>query len=96
MRKKQFNETQILAILKEGSSGIPAPDLCRKYGIGNSTYYKWKSQYAGMNGVELKRLKHLEEENKRLKHMYAELSIDHKILKDVVEKKVYQPLAEEN
>lgn len=96
MRKKRFNETQILAIIKEGESGIPVPDICRKHGVANSTYYKWRNKYAGMKTSELKRLRQLEEENRRLKHMYAELSIDHTILKDVVEKKFYRPLTEEN
>lgn len=96
MKKKRFSESQILTILKEGESGMPVLDLCRKHGVGNSTYYKWKSRYGGMSGAELKRLKELEAENRRLKHMYAELSIDHKILKDVVEKKYYEPLTEED
>lgn len=96
MKKKRFSESQILTILKEGESGMPVLDLCRKHGVGNSTYYKWKSRYGGMSSAELKRLKELEAENRRLKHMYAELSIDHKILKDVVEKKYYEPLTEED
>lgn len=62
-------------------------DLCREHGISDATFYKWRKQYGGMEVDQLKRLKELEEENRRLKHMYAELSIDHRILKEVLEKK---------
>ena len=63
-------------------------DVCREYGISDATYYNWKVKYGGMESSDIKRLKDLEEENRRLKHMYAELSLDHKILKDIVEKKL--------
>ena len=62
-------------------------DLCREHGISDATFYKWRKQYGGMEVDHLKRLKDLEEENRRLKHMYAELSLDHRILKEVLEKK---------
>lgn len=62
-------------------------DLCREHGISDATFYKWRKHYGGMEVDQLKRLKELEEENRRLKHMYAELSIDHRILKEVLEKK---------
>lgn len=91
MKKKRFNEVQIISIIKEGETGMPVAELCRKHGVGQSTYYAWKAKYSGMSVQELKRLKQLEEENRRLKHMYAELSLDHKILKDVIEKKLYEP-----
>jgi putative transposase len=88
MKKKRFTEEQIIAVLKEGEVSIPLPALCRKYGFGQSTYYKWKAQYGGLSVSELKRLKQLEEENRRLKQMYANLSLDHELLKDVLEKKL--------
>ncbi len=91
MKKKRFNEAQIVAILSEGETGVPLPELARKYGIAHSTYYSWKSKYSGMSISELQRLKQLEEENRRLKHMYAELSLDHTLLKEVLEKKFNVP-----
>jgi putative transposase len=87
MRKSKLSEAQIFALLKEGEGGIQLDEICRKYGIALSTYHKYKSKFGGMEQSDLKKLKALEEENRRLKHMYAELSLDHKILKDIVEKK---------
>jgi putative transposase len=88
MRKSRYNEAQIIKILKEAEAGVPIEDLCRQYGIARSTYYNWKSKYGGMEVSQLKRLKELEEENRRLKRMYADLSLDHEILKDIIEKKL--------
>lgn len=88
MKKTRFTETQILKILKEAEAGIPLADLCREYGFGKSTYYKWKSKYGGLDASALRRMKELEEENQRLKQMYAELSLEHQVLKDVIEKKL--------
>lgn len=88
MKKSRFNEKQIIQILKELESGIAASELCRKYGLGNSTIYTWRTRYAGMTESDLRRLRELEEENSRLKRMYADLSLDHTILKDVVAKKL--------
>ena len=68
----------------EGGRTVKA--VCREYGIAEATYYRWKSKYGGMEASDIKRLKELEEENRRLKQMYADLSLDHKILKDIVEK----------
>lgn len=87
MKKKRFNEVQILNVLKEYEAGVPAVDLSRKYGIGESTIYAWSAKYAGMEVAELKRLRQLEDENNRLKKMYATLSMDHELLKEVLEKK---------
>jgi putative transposase len=87
MKKSRKSEAQIFAILKEGESGIPIDEICRKNGIGHSTYHKYKAKYGGMELSDLKKLKQLEEENRRLKRMYAELSLDNAILKDVIEKK---------
>lgn len=88
MKKKRFTESQILTVLKESEAGIEVSEICRKYGISNATFYTWRKKFGGMAESDLKRLRQLEEENRRLKHMYAELSIDHRILKDVVEKKL--------
>lgn len=87
MKKCKLNEAQIIAMLNEGSAGVSVSDLCRKYQISSATYYKLKNKYAGMSVSDLKRLKSLEEENRRLKAMYADVSLEHKILKEVIEKK---------
>jgi putative transposase len=95
MRKKRFNEHQIMSVLRENESGIPVPDLSRKYGVSESTIFNWKSKYAGMSLSDIKKLKHLEQENRRLKQMYATLSMDHELLKEVLEKKYNVDLSEE-
>ena len=88
MKKSRYKETQIVRILKEVESGKLVKDVCREYGISDATYYNWKTKYGGMEASDVKRLKDLEEENRRLKHMYADLSLEHTILKDIVEKKL--------
>ena len=88
MKKNKFTEAQIIKILQEGEAGKAVADLCREHSIHESTYYNWKKKYGGMQVQEMQRLKQLEEENRRLKQMYAELSLDHKILKDIIEKKL--------
>ena len=88
MKKSRYSETQIVKILKEVESGKLVKDTCREYGISDATYYNWKAKYGGMEASDIKRLKELEEENRRLKHMYANLSLEHTILKDIVEKKL--------
>jgi putative transposase len=88
MKKSRFSETQILAILKQQEAGMKVADICREYGMSQATFYNWKSKYAGMEASDIKRLRELEEENARLKRMYAELSLDHQILKDILEKKL--------
>jgi len=87
MKKSKFTESQIVKILNEKESGLTVSELCRKYGISDATYYNWKSRYSGMSVSELKRLKELEQENARLKKMYADLSLDHQIIKDLLSKK---------
>jgi putative transposase len=88
MRKSRYSESQIVKALKEVEGGRNVKVICREYGISEATYYNWKSKYGGMEASDIKRLKELEEENRRLKQMYAELSLDHKVLKDIIEKKL--------
>ena len=88
MKRTRFSESQIVNILKEAEAGVSLEDLSRQHEFCKATYYKWKAQYGGMDVSALKRLKELEEENRRLKQMYAELSLEHKALKDIVEKKL--------
>ena len=88
MKKTRFSETQIVNILKEVEAGIAVEELSRKHGFSKSTFYKWKAKYSGMDASALKRLKELEEENQRLKRMYADLSLEHQALKDIVQKKL--------
>ena len=73
MKKSRFTETQIVKILKEVETGRLVKDVCREYGVSEATYYNWKSKYGGMEASDIKRLKELEDENRRLKQMYAEL-----------------------
>ena len=87
MKKNKFSETQILDTLKKQEAGVMVSDICRGIGISEPTFYNWKAKYAGMTASDIKPLKELEEENARLKRMYADLSLDHQILKDVVSKK---------
>lgn len=83
---KRKTESQIVAILKEAEVGVPIKDICRKYGIGNSTFYKWREKYGGMEASDVRRLKELEEENRRLKQMYAELSLKSQMQEDIIKK----------
>jgi len=83
---KRLNETQIVGILKEAETGTPVPELCRKYGVGNSTFYKWRSKYGGMEASDIRRLKELEEENHSLKQMYADLSLKSQMQEEIIKK----------
>lgn len=87
MKKNKFSETQILETLKKQEAGIKVSDICREIGISEPTFYNWKAKYSGMTASDIKRLKELEEELSKFKLMYANLSLDHQILKDVVSKK---------
>ena len=88
MKRKRFSENKVIKILKEAEAGMPVTELCRSHGFSQSSFYKWKAKYGGMEASDLRRLRELEEENQRLKQMYAELSLEHQVLKDVVEKKL--------
>ena len=88
MKKSRFTEQQIVSILKQHEAGIKSKDLCRENGISQATFFNWKAKYGGVDTNQLKRLKELEEENARLKKMFAELSLTHHAFKDAVEKKL--------
>lgn len=88
MKKSKFTESQIAKALKEYEGGRKVDDLCRELGITPATFYYWKKKYLGMDSEQLRRLKELERENTELKKMYADLSLDHHILKHIVEKKL--------
>ncbi|OCG31109.1 transposase, partial [Gilliamella sp. Fer1-1] len=83
---KKMTEHQIVAILKEAEAGIPVKELCRKYGMGNSTFYKWREKYGGMETSDIKRLKELEAENRKLKQMFAELSLKSQLQEEIIKK----------
>lgn len=83
---RSMTESQIVAILKEAKAGMPVKEICRKYGISNSTFYKWREKYGGMEASDVRRLKELEEENRRLKQMYAELSLKSQMQEDIIKK----------
>lgn len=88
MKRSRYTETQIVKILKEVEAGRKINEVCREYGISDATYYNWKSKYGGMEASDIKRLKELEDENRRLKQMFADLSLEHRIVKDILEKKL--------
>lgn len=85
--KKRYTEEQIIRYLKEAERGLPVAELCRKHGFSEASYYKWKSKYGGMEVSDAKRLKTLEEENKKLKKLLAESLLDNAALKDIVSRK---------
>jgi len=88
MKKARFTETQIVSILKEADAGVLIKDICRKHGISDATYYNWKSKYGGMEASDLKRLKELENELNQFKRMYADMALENRALKDLIEKKL--------
>jgi len=87
MKRSKFTDEQILKIVREGEAGRKVADLCRTHGIAEQTYYRWKAKYGGMELSEMQRLKHVEDENRRLKQIVAEQTLDIHALKAVVAKK---------
>lgn len=87
MKKSRFTDSQIIAVLKQAEAGTPVPELCREHGVSSATFYKWRSKYGGMDASMMSRVKELEEENRRLKKMYAESQMSADILKEALSKK---------
>ena len=88
MPRKNFSEEQIAHVLRQAEAGVPVGELIRKVGITEQTFYRWKRKFAGMGVAELRRLKQLEEENKKLKQLVADLSLDKSMLQEVIAKKL--------
>lgn len=88
MRMSRFTESQIVAVLKQVEGGRTVKDVCREHGISENTYYNWKSKYGGMEVSDIRKMKELIEENRQLKQMYADLSLENRVLKDAIEKKL--------
>jgi putative transposase len=87
MKKAHFSDSQILAILKQAETGLPIPELCREHGMSNSSFYKWRSKYGGMDASLMARMKELEDENRRLKKMFAEERLKAEIIQEAMAKK---------
>lgn len=88
MKKKQFTEAQIAFALRQAESGTPVAEIIRKMGISEVTFYRWKKKFVGMGVSELRRLKQMEDENRRLKRLVADLTLDKQMLQDVLSKKL--------
>ena len=88
MKQKRYSKEQIIQILKEAEAGMPVADVCRKHGVSDASFYTWRRKYGGMNVSEVKRLKHLEEENRQLKRLLAETMLEKTALEDVVQNKL--------
>lgn len=87
MKKSRFSDSQIIAVLKQAEDGTPVPELCREHGVSSATFYKWRAKYGGMDASLMGRMKELEEENRRLKKMYAESQMSADILREAMGKK---------
>jgi putative transposase len=88
MKRSKFSEQQIFAILREAEAGESVRDVCRRHGVSPATYYQWKSKYGGLVPSDLNRMKELEQENSRLKQMYADTALENKALKDLIHRKL--------
>jgi putative transposase len=91
MKKSRFSDSQIIAVLKQAEAGSPVPELCREHGISSAAFYKWRSKFGGMDASLMARLKELEDENRRLKKMYAEECLKAEIVQEALRKKVVKP-----
>ena len=87
MKITRYSEPQILAILRQAEGGVPVSELCREHGMSNASFYKWRSKYGGMDASMISQMKALEDENRRLKKMYAEMSMQAELLKEALGKK---------
>jgi putative transposase len=87
MKKSRYSDSQIISILKQAEGGTPVPELCREHGMSSATFYKWRSKYGGMDVSMMGRLKELEDENRRLKKMYAEERLKSEVLREAMAKK---------
>lgn len=87
MKKSRYTDSQIMSILKQAEAGTPVPELCREHGMSSATFYKWRAKYGGMDASMMTRLKELEDENRRLKKMYAEERLKSELRKEALEKK---------
>ena len=87
MKTSRFSDSQIIAVLKQAEAGSPVPELCREHGISSATFYKWRSKFGGMDASLMARLKELEDENRRLKKMYAEECLKAEIVQEALQKK---------
>jgi len=86
MRKSKFSESTIVTLLKEAEAGRKVADICREHGISTAAFYQWRSKYGGMEASDIKRLKELQEENEKLKRMYAEMALENRAIKDLLGK----------
>ncbi len=87
MKKHRFTESQIMQILKQGEQGVPVLELCREHGMSSASFYKWRSKYGGMDASMISEMKTMADENRRLKRMYAEMSMQNDLLKEALGKK---------
>lgn len=87
MKKSRYTDSQIIAILKQAEAGTPVPELCREHGMSSASFYKWRSKYGGMDASLITRMKELEDENRRLKKMYAEERLKYEIIQEAMAKK---------
>jgi len=87
MKKSRFTDSQIIAVLKQAEAGTPVPDLCRQHGISSATFYKWPSKFGGMDASMVSQLKELQDENRRLKKMYADAQLSAELLKEALSRK---------
>ena len=87
MKKSRYSDSHILAILKQAESGTPVPVLCREHGMSNASFYKWRAKFGGMDASMMKRMKELEDENRRLKKMYAEERLKAEMVQEALAKK---------
>ena len=87
MKISRFSESQIMGILKQADSGVPVAELCREHGMSSASFYKWRSKYGGMDASMISQMKSLDDENRRLKKMFAELSMQNELLKEALGKK---------